>query len=59
VLDETTCRLIEERFRFEPSRDRSGRPVRSRIVENHEWDVEDIPSRPEDDPPPRRRRFGF
>jgi protein TonB len=58
-LDETTCRLIEERFRFEPSRDRSGRPIRSRIVQDHEWDVESLPPRPEDDEPPPRRRFGF
>ncbi|WP_373490623.1 energy transducer TonB [Parasphingorhabdus sp.] len=27
VLDATTCRLIEARFRFEPARDTSGRPV--------------------------------
>jgi len=39
-LDETTCRLIEQRFRYAPSRDRDGRPVRSFIVENHSWDVE-------------------
>jgi protein TonB len=61
-LDETTCRLIEERFRFEPSRDRNGRPIRSRIVQDHEWDVQNLPSRPddEDEPQPRpRRRFGF
>jgi protein TonB len=58
-LDETTCRLIEERFRFEPSRDRSGRPVRSRMVQDHEWDVEDAPTRRDDDPPPPRRRFPF
>ena len=40
-LDETTCRLIEQRFRFDPSRDRRGRPVRSRIVQDHYWEVED------------------
>lgn len=27
VLDETTCRLIEQRFRFEPARDARGRAV--------------------------------
>jgi protein TonB len=59
VLDDTTCRLIEERFRFEPSRDRSGRPIRSRMVENHEWVAEDLPSPDDDRPPPRRPRFGF
>ncbi len=40
VLDSTTCRLIVERFRFEPSRDGAGRPVPSWLVENHEWLVE-------------------
>lgn len=37
LLDDTTCRLITERFRFRPSRDEQGRPVASYIVENHEW----------------------
>ncbi len=55
VLDRTTCRLIEERFRFTPSRDRAGRPVRSRVAENHEWVVEDLP--PEHRIEYRRRRF--
>lgn len=50
ALDETTCRLIERRFRFAPARDRDGRPVRSRIEENHSWIVEDV------DLPPRRGR---
>jgi periplasmic protein TonB len=54
-LDVTTCRLIEQRFRFEPSRDRSGRPVRSRMVQDHYWEVEDLPPDPQDQP--RRRRF--
>lgn len=39
ALDRTTCRLIEERFRYDPSRDANGRPVESRIVENHSWAV--------------------
>lgn len=37
VLDDTTCRLITERFRFRPSLDSRGRPVPAYIVENHEW----------------------
>ena len=53
-LDEHTCRLIEERFQFRPSHDRAGRPVRSRIVQDHYWEVEDEPETEE--PPPRRRR---
>lgn len=42
-LDATTCRLIEARFRFRPSRDGEGRAVPSVIVENHSWLVEDEP----------------
>jgi protein TonB len=58
-LDETTCRLIEERFRYEPRRDRWGRPLLSHMESDHEWVVEDIPP-PRDEPPERpRRRFGF
>lgn len=38
-LDRATCRLIEERFRYEPSRDARGRPVESGIIENHSWTV--------------------
>jgi protein TonB len=51
-----TCRLIEERFVFEPSRDRQGRPVRSRMVQDHYWETRDDPPDP-DAPPQRRRRF--
>ncbi|VWX53967.1 energy transducer TonB [Novosphingobium sp. 9U] len=42
-LDAQTCRLITERFRFRPSRDASGRPVSSGIIERHGWEP-----RPED-----------
>lgn len=40
ALDETTCRLIRERFRFRPARDASGRPVAATIVEDHEWIID-------------------
>ncbi len=40
-LDATTCRLIEQRFRFKPSRDEDGTPVEAIIVENHSWMVRD------------------
>lgn len=43
VLDALTCRLIEQRFRFRPARDRAGDPVPSKITERHYWFV-----RPED-----------
>ena len=49
-LDTTTCRLIEQRFRFEPSRDWRGRPIQSQIVENHSWEVRE-------DPDERRGRY--
>lgn len=37
TLDATTCRLIQRRFRYDPSRDAEGRAVPAWIVENHEW----------------------
>lgn len=40
AVDEITCRLIRDRFRFRPSRDGRGRPVESWIVENHSWEIE-------------------
>ena len=53
-LDSHTCRLIEQRFRFRPSLDGRGRPVRSRIVQDHYWEVQD--EAPVHEPPVRRRR---
>jgi periplasmic protein TonB len=49
ILDQTTCRLIEQRFRYWPSRDARGRPVPSYILENHTWVLNIEPVR-------RRRR---
>ncbi|MBA3896277.1 MAG: energy transducer TonB [Sphingomonadaceae bacterium] len=43
VLDETTCRLIEQRFRYEPSHDTQGHAVESELVEDHTWVVHDEP----------------
>ncbi len=43
-LDGTTCRLIQQRFRFEPSRDASERPIPAYIQENHSWAVQIEPS---------------
>lgn len=56
-LDATTCRLIEQRFRFRPSRDEGGRPVPALIVENHSWMIHREPA--EEAPRRPRRRFGF
>lgn len=47
-LDDTTCRLIQQRFRFNPARDGDGRPVQADIVEDHEWVLEREMARPED-----------
>lgn len=41
ALDATTCRLITERFRYRPSLDARGRPVRSVVVVDHDWGVEE------------------
>lgn len=37
ILDDATCRAIERRYRYEPSRDPEGRPVPSMVVESHRW----------------------
>jgi len=44
ALDGTTCRLIEKRFRYDPSRDARGRPVRSVVVVDHEWLLDHVPA---------------
>jgi protein TonB len=36
-LDETTCRLIVQRFRYKPSRDANGRPYPDVVTGSHEW----------------------
>ncbi len=45
-LDQLTCRLIRERFRFRPSLDGRRRPVPSLIRENHSWSVDREPAEP-------------
>jgi periplasmic protein TonB len=40
-LDETTCRLIQKRFRYEPSRDASGRPYADIVTGEHVWTLYD------------------
>jgi protein TonB len=37
ALDGLACRLIEQRFRFQPAKDRFGRSVRSWVEESHTW----------------------
>jgi periplasmic protein TonB len=36
-LDETTCRLVERRFRYRPARDAQGRRVAESITTNFSW----------------------
>ena len=37
VLDEATCRLIEQRFRFEPARDSAGRAIDWEVRTDYTW----------------------
>lgn len=37
ILDDTTCQLVEKRYRYEPSRDAQGVAVPSAVVESHVW----------------------
>jgi periplasmic protein TonB len=36
-IDALACRLIERRYVFRPALNRTGRPVRSIVEENHTW----------------------
>ena len=38
-IDRLTCQLIQQRFRFKPSRDPDGQPVGASIEESHSWQV--------------------
>ncbi len=38
-LDNTTCRLIIERFRYRPGRDRHGRPIPQEVSGYHRWEL--------------------
>jgi protein TonB len=40
ALDDLTCDLIIQRFRFRPSLDAQGRPIESMIEENHSWIID-------------------
>lgn len=45
-LDQTTCRLVVQRYRYQPARDARGRPVPSTIIESHEWVNRVVPAEP-------------
>jgi protein TonB len=36
-LDSLTCRIMRQRFRFRPSTDRYGRPIRDEVDWDHDW----------------------
>lgn len=42
-LDTGTCKLIMERFRYEPSRDAQGRPYPDVVTGKHLWELWDLP----------------
>ena len=46
-LDETSCRLIQRRYRYAPARDAQGRPVPDSVREGHVW----FTDRPPEGPP--------
>lgn len=50
AIDETTCRLIQERFRFKPAKNERGRPVQADLVERHEWMMREEDAPRDDDP---------
>ncbi len=50
LLDDLTCRLIFQRFRFRPALDAQGQPRSDTIIYDHDWSVagqfeEDSPER--------------
>lgn len=49
ALDETTCRLIMERYRFKPGHDARGRPFAATIVQNESWVFHRPPAEERDD----------
>jgi protein TonB len=40
LMDQATCRAIEKRFRYDPWRDAAGRPVRSTVLRDQQWDID-------------------
>jgi periplasmic protein TonB len=48
-LGPATCQAIEARFRFRPSLDPDGRPVPSRVAENHSWFIDRSATRDDGD----------
>lgn len=40
LMDQATCAAIEKRFRYDPWRDEAGRPVRSTVLRDQQWDID-------------------
>ena len=47
-LDETTCRLIEQKFRFKPAKDRQGHPIAAVMESREEWIIGERPKGEDD-----------
>ncbi|QXQ08687.1 energy transducer TonB [Sphingosinicellaceae bacterium] len=43
ALDETTCRLIQQRFRYRPTMNASGKPIPDVVVGEHYWEIGERP----------------
>ena len=43
ALDETTCRLIQQRFRYRPTLNAAGKPVADVVIGEHVWEIVDRP----------------
>jgi protein TonB len=41
MLDQTTCRLVMERYRYYPARDAQGRTVPDSVTEDHTWELDE------------------
>jgi protein TonB len=54
AMDQAACRALEQRFRFAPARDESGRPISIPGEDNPYFEVEAY-----DPPDPRERRRGW
>jgi protein TonB len=40
AMDAVGCQIVEQRFRFRPSRDGEGQPIRSVMIQKLEWTIE-------------------
>ena len=51
LLDETTCRLVMQRFRYRPARNAAGKPVVDVIMQRHHWELDSPGVKPPATPP--------